>query len=73
MKNDKRKANIEKYRAILGAIGRANKLPGAEKGHENDLGVAYDMLCEMARTGNHGIYAGVPARFDWAAFKKDME
>lgn len=71
MKNDKRKANIEKYRAILGAIGRANKLPGAEKGHENDLGVAYDMLVHAARTGEK--LAGVPAGFDWAAFKKDME
>ena len=32
MKNEKRKANMEKYRAVLGAIGRENKLPGAEKG-----------------------------------------
>lgn len=73
MTNDKRKANMEKYRAVLGAIGRENKLPGAEKGHEIDLGTAYNMLCEMAEKGDHGIYAGVPTGFDWATFKKDME
>lgn len=73
MKNDKRKANMEKYRAVLGAIGKANKLPGAGKGQETDLGVAYRMLCEMAEKGDHDLYAGVPAGFDWAGFKVDME
>lgn len=73
MKNDKRVANIEKYKAVLGEIGKHNKLPGADEGHQIDLGVAYEMLCEMARKGDHGIYAGVPTDFDWEAFKKDIE
>lgn len=71
MLNDKRIANIEKYKAVLGEIGKHNKLPGADKGHQIDLGVAYEMLCEMARTGDHGIYGGVPSGFDWNGFKQD--
>ena len=73
MKKDKRVANIEKYKAVLGEIGKNNKLPGTGDNHAIDLGVAYEMLCEMARKGDHGIYAGVPIDFDWEAFKKDME
>lgn len=71
MKNDKRIANIEEYKDTLGEICKNNKLPGAEEGHQIDLGVAYDMLCEMARKGDHTIYAGVPSDFDWDMFKKD--
>lgn len=69
--NDKRKANIEKYREVLGAIGRSNKLPGAPEGHEIDMGVAYDMLCEMAKKDDYTIYAGVPADFNKEEFKQD--
>lgn len=73
MTNDKRVANIEKYKAVLGEISKSNKLPGAAKGHQIDLGVAYDMLKEMAEKGDHTIYKGVPENFDWEGFKKDLQ
>ena len=36
MKNDKRVANIEKYKAVLGEIGKNNKLPGTGDNHAID-------------------------------------
>lgn len=69
---DKDKEIIEKYKGVLGAIGRSNKLPNAGEKSEIDLGTAYLMLKEMASKGDHSIYAGVPSDFNWDAFKEDV-
>lgn len=58
-------------------ISEANVLPEDPTVKENrppqhpNRSVALMMLEEMARTGAHTKYAGVPADFDWAQFRKD--
>lgn len=63
----------KKYAAVLAAIGKQNEQYGVADPAANDPDptVALMMLEEMARTGDHEIYAGVPAGFDWAQFQKD--
>ena len=68
---DKEKEIQKKYEDVLGSIVRSNLLHDTEKPTHPDIGTAYRMLCEMARTGDHGIYAGVPSDFDWDGFKND--
>lgn len=68
---DKEKENYEKYEGVLGSIVKSNLLYDTEEPMHPDIGTAYRMLCEMARTGDHSIYAGVPSGFDWEGFKQD--
>lgn len=70
---DKKKEIEKKYEETLTMVSKANPLPHTVVEHFGDLGVALDMMREMARKGDYTIYKGVPADFDWEQFKKDVE
>lgn len=70
---DKKKEVMKKYEDTLRKVRTANPLPRTVVEHFGDLGVAFDMMREMARKGDHAIYKGVPEDFDWEQFKRDIQ